>query len=384
MCPNCQDDARFVGRRGKQVVSLLGELRLRRCYYHCPQCGRGHLPWDAELGLAASARLTPAACEATCIAGVQASFAEASERTLEKLAGLRISESTVERVTEATGEQVAEHLRARKTYGTPRSWSWHRDAHGKTCAYVSLDAISVRQQGPGGVRVEGRMAYVGMLYNPRSAAAPRERRPAATPHQVRYLAGFYGLDELGLALRKQAAQVGWDDAEQQIAISDGGAGLEEFFRRNFPRAVCILDFWHAKEHLRELAQAWFGESSEEGSAWLDEQCHRLKHEGGTAVLNALEMMDTSTVSAVVQEVHRCEANYFRNHLHRMDYPRYVAAGWEIGSGPVESSCKTIVGNRLKGGGMRWGKPGSDAVCALRALFLSEPSQWSALWQRKAA
>ncbi len=68
MCPNCQDDARFVGRRGKQVVSLLGELRLRRCYYHCPQCGRGHLPWDAELGLAASARLTPAACEATCIA----------------------------------------------------------------------------------------------------------------------------------------------------------------------------------------------------------------------------------------------------------------------------------------------------------------------------
>jgi hypothetical protein len=328
--------------------------------------------------------LTPAACEATCIAGVQASFAQASERTLERLAGLRVSESTVERVTEATGQRVAEHLRARKTYGVPRAWQWHRDARGKSCAYVSLDWTGVRQQGSGGVRSEGRMACVGMIYNPRSASEPRERRPAVTPHQVRYLAGFYELDELGLALRKQAAQVGWDEAEQQVAISDGGSGLEEFFHRNFPRAECILDFWHAKEHLRELAQAWFGESSAEGLAWLDGECHRLKHEGGAAVLKVLEAMDLSRVNAVAREVHRCETNYFRNHVHRMDYPRYVAAGWEIGSGPVESSCKTIVGNRLKGGGMRWGQPGSDAVCHLRALYLSEPNQWDALWQRKAA
>jgi hypothetical protein len=67
--------------------------------------------------------------------------------------------------------------------------------------------------------------------------------------QASLLAGFYHLDELGLELRRQAAQVGWDDAEQQIALSDGGPGLEEFFRKNFPLAVCIVDFWHAKEYL---------------------------------------------------------------------------------------------------------------------------------------
>jgi hypothetical protein len=39
---------------------------------------------------------------------------------------------------------------------------------------------------------------------------------------VRYLAGFYHLDELGSQPRRQAAQVVWDDAEEQIAISDGG------------------------------------------------------------------------------------------------------------------------------------------------------------------
>ena len=74
------------------------------------------------------------------------------------------------------------------------------------------------------------MAYVGLLYNPRSKHDER----AVAPHCVRYLAGFYELDELGLQLRRQAAQVGWDQAEQQIALSDGGNGLEEFFRKNFP------------------------------------------------------------------------------------------------------------------------------------------------------
>ena len=64
----------------------------------------------------------------------------------------------------------------------------------------------------------------------------------------------------------------------------------------------------------------------------------------------------------------------------MDYPRYLAHGWQIGSGPVESACKTVVANRLKGSGMRWGADGSDAVCHLRALYLSQPGQWESFWK----
>ena len=378
VCQHCQEDARFVNRRAKTFTSLLGEIVLQRCYYHCAHCHQGDVPWDATLGLSAGARLTPAAAEVVCLEGLQASFAQASERMLYKQTGLQLSESTVERITEATGARVAGHLRARRTLGAAQSWDWHCDAQGRTCAYVSLDATGVRQQGPRGAHAEGRMAYVGMIYNPRDAAHTLQRRPASEPHQVRYLAGFYALDDLGLELRAQAAQVGWDEAEVQIALSDGGSGLEEFFRKNFPRAICILDFWHAKEYLVELAQTLFPEEPAR-ETWLDEQCHRLKHAGGAAVLAQLESLDLAGRSAAVQEVHRQTTNYYRNQVHRMDYPRYVANGWQIGSGPVESACKTVVGNRLKGGGMRWGLDGSDAVCHLRALYLSEPSQWDALW-----
>ena len=322
------------------------------------------------------ATLTPAASEVASIAGVQTSFAQSAEVTLQKLCGLRWSESTVERVTEAAGERVAQLLKDKTTFGEKKSWAWQRDARGKTCAYVGLDATGVRQQGRQAAKAEGRMAYVGMVYNPRSR---HDERPPER-HPVRYLAGFYELDELGLQLRRQAAQVGWDEAEQQIALSDGGNGLEDFFRKNFPRAECILDFWHAAEHLTELGLAlWPADEAlrkERVASWR----HQLKHEGGNAMLSTLEELEPSEARAAARAAHADCVRYFQNHRHRMDYPRYLANGWQIGSGPVESACKTVVANRLKGSGMRWGADGSDAVCHLRALYLSQPGQWEAFWK----
>ncbi len=220
------------------------------------------------------------------------------------------------------------------------------------------------------------MATVGMIYN---ANSEHDNRPPK-PHSVRYLAGFYELPELGKQLRRQAAQVGWDEAEQQIAISDGGSGLENFLRVNFPLAERILDFWHASEHLTELGLALYADDEplrkERVSAW----CHKLKHEGGLRIVGMLQQLDVSQCSSAQRTAHANCLGYFQNHQHKMDYPRYLANGWQIGSGPVESACKTVVGNRLKGSGMRWSEAGSDAVCHLRALYLSQPGGWEHYWK----
>jgi hypothetical protein len=356
-------------------VSLLGELRLARCYYHCRACHQGHVPWDRTLGLTSS-RLTPAAAEVTSIAGVETSFARSAEVTLRKMAGLQLSESTVERTTEAAGQRLAALLEEKKTLGQEKAWQWQRDARGQTCGYVSLDATGVRQQGEKAAPAEGKMAYVAMLYNPGSEHDERRQEP----HQVRYLAGFYDLDELGLQLRRQAGQIGWDEAEQQVALSDGGSGLEEFFHKNFPRAECILDFWHASEYLTELGQALWPDDAAQRTATVEKWCHRLKHEGGQALIELLETWELPQANALLRQAHADALRYFRNNVHRMDYPRYRANGWQIGSGPVESACGTVVGDRLKGAGMRWGQDGADAVCHLRALYLSQTGQWDAFWR----
>jgi len=181
-------------------------------YYRCERCGTSQKPWDRLLGLSERA-LTPAAAQVVAQAGVLASFAEASQRTLTTMSGLKVSESTVERTTEAAGQRVRQLRAAGQTQGPSRSWSWQRDAAGQSCAYISLDHTGVRQQGPGGSRADGKMVPVAMVYNPRSDHDPRKPQP----RQVRYVSGFYELDDVGRHLRLPAA----GDILSQSLPSDG-------------------------------------------------------------------------------------------------------------------------------------------------------------------
>jgi hypothetical protein len=169
-----------------------------------------------------------------------------------------------------------------------------------------------------------------------------------------------------------------DQADRWIAVTDGGAGLEAFIRVQFPRAEVILDFYHAAEHLNDLAKAW-SKDAEQAQQQAASWCHTLKHQGGQAALDVLEALDVRGRGPAAREAHRQVTQYVRNNVHRTDYPRYQSNGWLIGSGHVEAACKAVVGARLKGSGMRWGEAGADHVCHLRALFKSEAAQWDDFW-----
>jgi hypothetical protein len=354
-----------------------------RAYYYCGRCGQGLAPWDRVAGLTARS-FTPASEQLVCLAGTLSDgFEEAATKVLPQMASLKVAESTVQRTTEAAGQRLADHLHAGGTFAFPGPWDWYRDAQGRRCAYVSIDLTGVRQQAQDGGPAEGRMPYVAMVFNP-VPELPEDspyRPPANARMQARYLSGLYDLDQLGVELRKQAGQVGMDKAEVWIGLTDGGNGLEEFVRRNFPREpVLILDFWHASEYLTALGQLLYAGDEQTRQRVVGEWCRTLKREGGVRVLEILEALPVSRKPAV-REKQTATLTYFRNHVHRMDYPRYVANGWCIGSGAVESACKTIVCQRLKLSGMRWREYGTDTICHLRALFKSEAGQWQAFWRR---
>jgi hypothetical protein len=375
ICPECKESAGFVGYRTKKVVSLVGDMRLSRPYYHCENCHTGIWPWDEVLRLSPE-RLTPGAQEVVALQGVLGSFAKAADRTLEKCAGLHLSESTVERATEAAGERVGACLANREVFGPDVAWDWHRDAEGKTCAYVSVDATGIMMQGPEGAKADGQMVNVGMIFNPQPRAADDE--DLAKPCDgVRYLAGHYSLEQLGEQMRLQGGQVGMNAAEVWIALSDAGQGFEHFFDANFPRANQIVDFRHASEYVNDFAKLY--RPGSEGDALAEQWCHRLKHEGGTVMLEFFKGLDRRKMSKAARTKYDSLLTYLTNHHHKMDYPNYLRKGWQIASGAVESACKTVVNQRLNMGGMRWGEEGSDAVCHLRALFLSDPDQWDTFW-----
>jgi hypothetical protein len=362
---------------------VLGEITLQRAYYYCHRCGHGLFPWDKQVHLTPK-RLTPGAERLCTMAGLLCdSFEEAAEKVLPELAGLHLAETTVERTTEAAGERLGQYFEQGGTLGASQPWSWHKDAEGKTCAYASVDATGVRQQACGGGAAEGRMPYVGMIYNP-VPEVPEDSPhlpPASARMQARYVAGLHTLEELGPQLRRQAGQVGMNRAERWIGLTDGGHGLENFLEVNFPLLqVVILDFWHAADHLGDLARTLHPGDEEQAKTLKGEWCHLLKHQGGAAMVAVLANLALPPRRPAVAAKHAEVLAYLKNHVHRMDYPTYLAKGWLIGSGAVESACKTVVAQRLKLAGMRWRAYGTDNVCHLRALYKSERGQWDAFWQ----
>ena len=377
-CPHCGQSAEFHSNRWHTSFSLVGSIRYHRAYYLCRRCGKGLFPFDRNAGLT-TRDLTPALERVATLAGAVADSFEKGADLLEEMAGVKLSESTVERPTEDAGERLADAVAAGATFGPKVDWPWHKDYEGKKCAYVELDATGVRQQGEGGGHAEGRMAYVGMVCNPAPEWLWPDEKPG--PMQARYLSGMSPLEEFTPLLRTPAGHVGMDRADRWIGLSDGGNGLEDRLRENFPRVeLIILDFFHPAEKLTGLARLLHPQDENQAEDQARQWRQWLKDEGGAmlaAVLSEWEWPRRRGLKESADEV----IGYLQRQAHRMEYPEYLARGWCIGSGAVESACKTVVGQRLKLAGMRWGEDGADAVCHLRALYRSEKGQWDAFWNR---
>jgi hypothetical protein len=383
-CRHCDHSAGYHSDRPRTLQSLFGPIPYQRAYYYCRRCGVGRAPFDEQAGIT-NRGLTPALERLATLAGAAGDSFERGAELLGEMAGVRLSESTVERTTEDVGGRIAACLNSGLLFGPAVAWDWYRDARGRTVGYLTVDATGTRQQGVNGGKADGRMAYLAGVYNP----YPREylRPPGKPPPclRARYLSGLYALEELGPLLRRQAAHVGLEQAEVWVALTDGGNGLEAFCQMNFNRAdlVVILDYWHAAGYLEELARALHAADEEAATKQAQQWCELLKAEGGAATLAVLENRDWPTrQSASLREARQKVRGYFGSNAHRMEYPEYLAEGWQIGSGVVESACKAVVGQRLKGAGMRWGEAGAHAVCHVRALYRSEKGQWAAFWERK--
>jgi hypothetical protein len=377
-CPHWGHAAEFHSHRPHTSFSLVGALRYRRASYLCRLCGKGLFPFDRDAGLT-TRDLTPALERVATSAGAVADRFEKGAELLQEMAGARLSGATVERTTEDAGRRLAGAVAAGAAFGPGGDWPWHKDYEGRRRAYVERDATGVRQQAAGGGPAEGRMAYVGMVCNPCPEWPWPDEKPG--PMRARYLAGLSPLEDFAPLLRTPAGHVGMDRADRWIGLSDGGNGLEGRLRENFPRVeLIILDFFHPAEKLTGLSRLLY--PKDEGRA--EDQARRwrqlLKDEGGAvlaAVLSEWEWPRRPGRREAVDEL----VGYLQRNAHRMEYPEYLARGWCLGSGAVESACKTVVGQRLKRAGMRWGEDGAHTVCHLRALYRSEKGQWDAFWCR---
>jgi hypothetical protein len=157
-------------------------------------------------------------------------------------------------------------------------------------------------------------------------------------------------------------------------VTDGSEWLQKFADHHRADAVRILDLPHAGEHLAPVGQARFGEGSAEAQSWLKTQLHALKHDGPTAVVAEVARLVAAQPETPDLAGHLA---YLEKRTAHMQYPTFLAAGWPIGDGAVESGNKLVVEARLKGSGMHWARPHVDPMLALRNIVCSD--RWDEAW-----
>jgi len=360
--------AKFHSYQQRRVVTVHGEVRVQRAYYYCQRCHRSYCPYDDVLGLGDG--ISPGVRPLVCLAGTLVPFEDAAEDVLRRFANVRLSASTVLRCTEAAGERLQDQLRRGKMVKPTRpepGWAAAREP-GQPAAYVGLDAFSVPMQGPEGAKAEHRMLYTALLYTP-------------DKQHTRYVVDF-DLNAVAAQVRSLASACGVPKVQDLIAVTDGGNGLEEALDRHLADNLqSILDWYHAAQHLHDFAAVWHARDEQAAQNWSHQAKTVLYEQGGEALLEYLRdlQLPKGTRTEVREELRKL-IGYFDNNRHRTDYPTYRAKGWDIGSGPTEAGCK-IIGERLKGSGMRWVEPGAAAVGALRALYVSSPKLWDGFWNQ---
>lgn len=350
----CGAEAICEGYRAKQVQAVVGWITIRRAYYACPQCGAGYAPLDAVLGLARDS-LSPGVRRLASRCGARLPFAEAA-RTLGETARVHLSASTVRTVTEAVGAQreheVAATIAAAWQAGLPAVAGPAPDR-----LYVAMDGVRILSTDG-----TGREVKVGVVVPVRRQAEGERREPAS------YVAGLEPAAAFGQRLALEAHRRGLEGTGMIAVLGDGAAWIWTLAAEHFPGAVHIVDWFHASERIWALGRALYGAETAETTTWVAPQLGRLAQGHAATLAMEWQTLPCRGDAAAVRDE---QVTYFTNQAPRMAYHQYRAAGWDIGSGMVESACKHLIAAREKGAGMRWSEAGAHTVAAVRVLLANE-------------
>lgn len=390
-CGTCQQPMRAVDpARPRALQGLVGDYRVRRAYFVCDRCGHGAAPLDERLGLGPGA-LSPGLTRVACRVGIEAGFGSAADLLAETLR-VDVATEAVRRVTEGIGA-VAEAEQQGMIAQAQAGQSPPADVEPAPAALVvEVDGVHVHAGGDWHEMKVGLVAPLG----PATRVVKETGRIALTLGRQSACAGFETAALFWYRVYVAACQRGLHASELVLVVVLGdGAGwiwnyAWQFLGQRGVEVVEIVDIFHAWGHLWKVANAVFGAGTARAAAWVAPLKGDLLDTGPAPILAALAALTPAAsdtdgdtdgapdLDADAAEEVRKAIGYFTDHATRMDYPRFVARQLPIGSGGVESACKTLIQAREKQAGMRWSHDGAQTVASLRALHRS--GRWEHFWQ----
>jgi hypothetical protein len=371
-------EAVLAGYRGKTVDTVLGPVTLRRAWYHCARCGHGLAPRDAELGVA-GASVSPGLRAMSEKAAAAVPFAQAAG-LLDDLAGVRLAVKRVERTAEAGGAALAAASRSRAGLIAGRRLVPLPPDPLPDKLYAVIDGTGVpvtakETEGRDGKGADGRArtreAKMAVFFT--QDRLDEQGYPVRDRASSSYIAAFEPAAAFARLVRAEGIRRGADHVRQLTVIGDGAAWIWNLAAATFPEATCIVDLFHAREHLHSLTRSLEFMLGDRKDEWLAARLEDLDYGYIDGIEKAVR--EYPLEGARKDETDR-ELGYFLNNAPRMRYHWFRSRGLFVGSGVVEAGCKAVIGQRLKQSGMHWTVNGADSIITLRCAQAS--SQHEAL------
>jgi len=150
--------------------------------------------------------------------------------------------------------------------------------------------------------------------------------------------------------------------------------------KDISNKVSILDIIHVSEYIWLIAHIMYKEGSDDAKKYVYKKLKLILEGKITSYIMELqtEMQSDKWKKKSHQEKFKKVITYFKNHKQYMRYDEYLAKGYPIGTGVVESACGHVVKDRMEISGARWGINGAESVLRLRSVVKSK--DWDSYWE----
>jgi len=354
-----------MGRQPRTVLTVFGPIRISRNGYHNPKESSCRYPLDDALLLVEG--FTPAAAKLAGRCASEGSFAEAGEN-LEALAGVHVEPRRIQRLVQAIAPVLNGELYRPREAESPCVPRIYISADGTGIPLRKAELKGRKGKQPDG-SAKTHEVKVGCIFTQHPSES--DEKPWRDLDSTTYAATTQRVDAFGAKLLAEARRRNLGGAEETVFISDGAAWLRRIARENFPGATRILDFYHAGEHLHDLAKLLWP------AAEVPLRFARWKKQMRDGKIKSIIAQAQGLATEANREEAERQLNYFRKNLDALRYDVFRSKGMFIGSGVIEAGCKGVVGQRCKQSGMFWSETGAENILTLR--IARENGRYDSIW-----
>lgn len=356
----CGEQQKFHSHRQRGVETLVGTVRYKRAYYRCAGCGIGVRPLDRQLQVERG-QFSGGMCKVMVYAGGVLPFREATQCIYESSGQrLQVGAETVRRRCEQIGAEITVRWEAERLQA---------ERQGVSPAIVPARLV---------LEADGTMIPTTEGWKEAKVASVVSWDRRGKVQDKLTFARVDNPQRFGNRLWIEAAKRGAGVVKAVATLGDGAPWIWNQFNLIAPKAVQILDFYHLKTHLYDLAFAHYGAQAPKATAWVHQREKELLSVHPEEALQAVRNLRPRHEEGKKKKTET--VRYLQTNSARLQYQRYQQDGWPIGSGEVEGAARTFVGKRMKVGGARWIKDNAQFILDLRSVIYAQ--RWDTFWAQR--